>query len=163
MVHELKLPSSLIIKLVGLLMALPLLLLSAGCVSTVTPIQVPVKVNGTSDMGSLVFDLVYDYEILQVSNVRPGDLSTDTIIQYNIDNPGHVIVGLVDSGRIQNEFTIVTIVFNVMQKDQTCTFRVEDIAAYHASTLDQLSVTGNAGEFDGDSFEITPPVISVIQ
>jgi hypothetical protein len=147
------------IKQIILVILVVLLACMIGSCTSSSEIEVPINVTGASDIGSLRFELDYDATILQVREVVEGDLSSGALFDYNTDNPGCIVIGIVDDAGINGDIELAKIKFEIIQKGTECPLTVGNIFAYNANTLDPLSSSSRSGTFGGSSKAVTPPVL----
>ena len=126
----------------------------------VKEIQIPVNITGASNIGSLHLELVYDAAILDVTTVESGTLMGNALYEYNIDTPGRIVVGLINSTGIHGDGSLLVFDLQVLEKASTTVPLVlENVAAYDASTLNRLTLSTMNGSFMLKDNSFTPPTL----
>ena len=120
--------------------------------------KIPINLEDASDVGSLQIEITYDASVLQVAQVEAGDLGKNALIESNQDNPGIIIIGLVDSSGINGSGSVVSISFDVLEKDSTCSLIIKNVTAHDVNTLVDLPTSLTQGNFDAG--DVSPPTIS---
>jgi hypothetical protein len=77
-------------------------------------VQVPIMIEGATDVGSVDIMLKYDASVLKAVSVETSDLGKNAIMESNLANPGQVNIALVDASGINGEGEIATISFSVL-------------------------------------------------
>lgn len=121
--------------------------------------EVPLNLSNASEVGSLRFELVYDAEVLQVSEVKAGDLASTAMIEFNTDSPGSVVIGIVDVSGISGDIQVATVKFKVLQNGAECPLTIENVLAHDVKTLNTLPFTSTPGEFGRNAGSVTFPVL----
>jgi len=80
--------------------------------SPLSTVTIPVTIKKAEDIGSMNLDLTYNPDILEVTDVIPGDLTQDSIIEKNIED-GRIRIGLIDTTGINGDGILFYIKFNV--------------------------------------------------
>ena len=122
-------------------------------------VVVPISVQGASKVGSISIELTYDSTVLEVTDVKSGELASNAMMEYNIDNPGVVIIGIVDSSGINGDGAVAEIEFNVVDSEGTSPLTLGTVETHDAESLiDIINETSN-GSYDGEGDNITLPLI----
>ena len=122
-------------------------------------VAVPINVQGASNVGSFSIELTYDSTVLEVTGVESGELASNAMMEYNIDNPGLVVIGIVDSSGINGDGAIAEIGFDVIDNEGTSPLILEAVETHDATTLiDIISETSN-GSYNGEGDNIASPAI----
>ena len=77
-------------------------------------VEVPIGVTGARNLGTLHVELVYDASLLEVVGFAPGDLTRNALSESNFDNPGRIIIGIVDTDGIDGDGSVGLITFKVL-------------------------------------------------
>ena len=136
--------------LATLLLAITLFI--AGCSSGGDKeVEVPIDLENASNVGSLQMSISYDANILQAIEVNPEKLGKDAMIESNLDNPGIVIIGIVDSSGINGSGSLVSISFDMLGKSATSSMTINNVVAHNVDTLVDLPTSLIQGKLtDGD-------------
>jgi len=163
---------------VFLILILVLVVTSVGCAGkeeaptptstpepTLTPtskeIRVPINAIGANRLGSLEFVLVYDPAVLEATEVDKGSLASNAMMEFSIETPGRVWVGMIDANGMNGDGTLAVISFQVIGKDEmTTSLALEKIEAYDAETLLDIITEASLGNFTAQDGSFTAPVLN---
>ena len=98
-------------------------------------IVVPINMESAHNIGSIGMSLLYDSSLLEIADVKPGELSENAMIDYSVRNPGQVNIGVIDSRGINGNGTVAVIVFNVTDEEGVSTLRFAGVQTHDAATL----------------------------
>ena len=130
-----------------------------GCGKPDKEVDVAVNLQNASNVGSLQIGISYDASVLQVMQVEAEELGENALIESNTDNPGVIVIGIVDSSGINGSGSVVSISFTVLEKDGSSYLTIENATAHDVNTLVDLPTTLTQGNFlSGD---VSPPTISL--
>ena len=93
-------------------------------------VEVPIILEGASDVGSMDIVLKYDAAILRAVAVEASELGKNAYIEANTAREGEVIIALADSSGINGDGAVATISFDV----------TGDVGATSPLTLEEVSV-----------------------
>ena len=129
---------------------IPVAMLTAcGCSSD--QIRIPVKVENCANLGSLQASIRYDASILQIKEVKPVDIGEDAMVEINVDTPGIIIFGMIDSSGMSGNGDIAELHFDVISDGGTSQVSLDNVRANDATTLVDLPSNIIAGEYrDGE-------------
>jgi len=121
-------------------------------------VVIPVDVEGATNVGSLYFELVYDESKLTALDVAEVASEGDTLIEYNIDTPGRILVAMASSSGITGDMPIVLARFQVKGWEQKqYDFSLENAVAHDSTSLSKLSVSTAAGDYTPKDKSFLPP------
>jgi hypothetical protein len=146
-------------KLVLVFISLTLvLLLITGCSGGKSSgtIDVAVDVQNASDVGSLQLELAYDASLLAATEVKAEKLAGNAMVESNIEHPGRVTIGVVDAAGINGQGPLVTVSFKLAGKGESCSIMLENVAAYKATTLTDISLKVTAGSVSVKKEAVSP-------
>ena len=129
-----------------------------GCGKPDKEVDVAVNLQNASNVGSLQIEISYDASVLQVMQVEAEELGENALIESNLDNPGGIVIGIVDSSGINGSGPVVSITFDVLEKDGSSYLTIENATAHDVNTLVDLPANLTQGEFTAG--EVSPPTIS---
>ncbi len=110
--------------------------------------EVPIQVIGTSNVGSLHIELVYDPAVLQPVEKRDGALASGALVEARFDIPGRVVLGLISAQGINGNGEIAAVSFDVLGKDgATSALTLENARANDATTLADIPTAVENGTF----------------
>lgn len=119
----------------------------AGCIRLTGPqIQVPVTISGANQVGSAHFELVYDPEALEVTGVQPGSALGAAQFQYNMDNPGQIVVGIVSTAGINGNGQLAVLTFRLKRTGKSAiSLNLANVVLHSTSTLLEIPATPTNG------------------
>ncbi|KPK20810.1 MAG: hypothetical protein AMJ70_07900 [Dehalococcoidia bacterium SG8_51_3] len=142
--------------LVVFLLAITLFAIGCSCDGD-KEAKIPINLEEASNVGSLQIEASYDATVLQVVQVEAGDLSKNALIESNLDNPGIIIIGIVDSSGISGSGSVVSITFDILEKDSASSLTIKNATAHDVNTLVDLPTSLTQGNFAGG--DVFPPTI----
>ncbi len=150
------------IRLAGLAIVITMLLVLplAGCGGGAGSAEIPITLNGASDVGSLHIELVYDPAILEVTAVKAGKLAQNAVVDSNIQTPGRAIIGIVSPNGINGSGAVANVAFESKAKTGTSALTLEKVEAYSAETLQDIRTQVSAGQFNAQNRKVDAPSIS---
>ena len=80
--------------------------------SPLSTVTIPITIKKADNIGSMNLALTYNSAILQATDVIPGALTQDAIIETNLDADG-IRIGLIDTNGISGDGTLFYVKFNV--------------------------------------------------
>ena len=121
-------------------------------------VEVPIFLQGASDVGSLEFVLVFEPNTLKFVAAKPGTLASDALIETNLRSDGRVWVGIVEPTGVTGDGSIAVLSFETLEGGESeSPLVLEDISSYRASTyLDSLHQP-TPGHFGVDQGSLAPP------
>ena len=128
------------------------------CGAPSNKIKLPIDIQNASNIGSLQIEISYDASVLQATEVEADKLGKDAMIESNLNNPGIIIIGIVDSSGINGSGSIVSISFDVLEKDAASSLTIKNAAAHDVNTLVDLPTSLTQGSFAAG--DVSPPSIS---
>jgi len=143
--------------LVALLLAIALFAVGCSCEGD-KEVEVPINLENASNIGSLQIEVSYDASVLKAIEVKAKDLGKDAMVEANLDTPGYIIIGIVDSSGINGSGSVVSISFNVLEKDASSSVTIKNAAAHDVNTLVDLPASLTQGSFAAG--DVSPPSIS---
>ena len=129
-----------------------------GCGKPDKVVDVAINLQNASNVGSLQIEISYDASVLQVMQVEAEELGENALIESNPDNPGVIIIGIVDSSGINGSGSVVSITFDVLEKDTATSLTIKNVTAHDVDTLVDLPTNLTQGNFAGG--DVSPPTIS---
>ena len=121
---------------------------------------VPVQVKNADGVGALHIEVIYDSSIVEVSDVKLGDLGENGQIDYEVESPGRVVIGFIDAMGMSGSGDVVEIEFTISAEGES-SLTLENVVATDAETLYDLVVQTSAGSLDTDDDTSTAPVITI--
>jgi len=123
-------------------------------------VAIPVDIQGATDVGSLQFELVYDEGVLRAVEVESGTLVSDAMLEYSVDVPGRVIVGIVSSHGISGDGPVAVVAFQVRgDAEMTIPLDLENLVAHDAPTMAEIPATASAGTFTAKDGSFVAPTL----
>ncbi len=110
-------------------------------------VQVPIYIEGATDVGSVDLMLKYDPSVLKVLSVETAGLSKNAILESNITNPGQIKIALADASGINGAGEIVIISFSIIgDADTLSPLSFGEVSVYNLEVVEQQIMTQN-GKF----------------
>jgi len=141
-------------------------LTSASCARKAAPtetlpeeVSIPINAENANNIGALHLELVYDPAVLEPTEVEKGVLSGNAMLEFNIDMPGRVVIGMIDAAGMSGDGSLVVVSFRVIGKEGTRTLDLEKVAAHDAASLMDVPTKATAGSFTVKDYSFKPPVI----
>ena len=134
--------------------------------STSTPapasdeVVLPIRVRGARNLGTLHVELVYDFSHLEAVRFEPGDLTRNALSESNLDVPGRVIIGIVDTDGIDGDGPVGLITFKVLSSQGQSPLTLENVTAHDATTLIDVPTVVGSGTFNVTNRSFDLPDIS---
>lgn len=122
-------------------------------------VNVPISFKGASNVGSISIELTYDSTVLEATEVTSGDLASNAMMEYNIENPGRVIIGIIDSSGINGDGTAAAISFDVVDEEGTSALALAEVLTHDATTLIDIINETSDGSFAAEGNAVTAPVV----
>jgi hypothetical protein len=94
-------------------------------------VEVPIDVEGASDVGSMSIVMKYDPDVLTAVTVEAGKLSKNALIEANTAREGEVMIALIDSSGMNGDGAVAIISFEV----------TDDVGSTSPLTLEKVSVS----------------------
>ncbi len=121
-------------------------------------VELPIAVQGATDLGSLLVEVGYDTGMLDLQSVKAGALGRNALLESNQENPGRVRIGLVDPNGINGDGEIITLVFLAIQDGGSSPYDLELLEASDTDLRD-LVVQVNSSQFSGPGDPFAPPAL----
>ncbi|NAT10846.1 hypothetical protein C4E22_04760 [ANME-1 cluster archaeon AG-394-G06] len=111
-------------------------------------VQIPLTLKGIEDkIGNMDITLSYDSSVLEATAVTKGDLTSDSLFEYNI-MAGTILISLADAEGFSGNGTIAYVTFNVIgAADSTSPLQIATLAANRAEDYEVLTIPINDGLF----------------
>ena len=111
-------------------------------------VQIPLILNGIEDkIGNMDITLSYDSSVLEATEVTKGDLTTDSLFEYNI-LAGTILISLADAEGFSGNGSIAYVKFNVIgAADSTSPLQIAALTANRAEDYEILTIPTNDGVF----------------
>lgn len=107
-------------------------------------LQVPIIVEGATDVGSVDLTLKYDTSVLKAVSVETADLSKNAIMESNIEDPGQINIALADASGINGDGEIAIISFSVLGEAGTSSpLSLIEASVYDLELVEQQTTTRN--------------------
>ena len=95
-------------------------------------VDVPIILEGATEVGSMDMVLNYDANVLRAVAVEAGKLGKNALIEANTANDGAVIIALVDSSGINGDGAVAIVTFEVIGDAGTTSYlTLEAVLVYN--------------------------------
>ena len=137
-----------LVVLVGLLCLLCLVSLASAGSLTVSmsdttgaknsTVDVPIILEGASEVGSMDIVSTYDANVLSTVDVEAGALGKNALIESNTARDGEVIIALADSSGIDGDGAVAIVAFEVIGDAGTTSYLTLEAVLVHNLDLDEI-------------------------
>ena len=105
-------------------------------------IEVPIILEGASDVGSMDIVLRYDSDVLSAEAVEAGKLGKNAFIEANTAREGEVIIALADSSGINGDGAVAIISFEVTgDVGSTSPLTLEGVSVNNVELVEIITTT----------------------
>jgi hypothetical protein len=132
----------------ALFILLALLVFASACKRP--DIKVPLSIKGAPGIGSLHFEIIYDPTQYSALSVEKGKAFADTLLEYDVASPGHVVVGVISSGGIRGDGMLATVTLQT-KKGGPGPLDIVNVVANSASDLADVPVNVSPGDVKGSA------------
>jgi len=154
-----------------LLTLIIVLVVSGGCLSlkkkssTATgDLKVNIDAHNASNLGSLELTLTYDPNVVKAVSVEKGSLAPNASLEYSVDKPGKVWLGMIDAGGINGSGTLATVNLAITGSgDASSAMNFEKVAANRSTNLMEIITQNTPGNVRIKSKAVTNPFITFTQ
>ena len=123
-------------------------------------LEVPIIGMGTSNVGTLHIELVYDPAVLRVTTVEEGSLTGDVSIHHSAEMPGRVIVGIVDTEGINGQGSLAVVRFDILEEAAiTIPLILENVKVWDTLNISRIFPTNIEGSFRSSDLSLAPPIL----
>jgi hypothetical protein len=159
------------LKIAILLMLTVAIVVASGCAllkkkpATATgEIKVSIDARNASSLGSLELTLTYDPNVIKAVSVEKGSLATNASLEYSVDKPGRIWLGMVDAGGINGSGTLATIKLDITGSgDASSSLNFEKVAANRSTNLMEIITQNAPGNVKIKGKAVTNPSITFTQ
>ncbi len=157
---------------VAILLALILaVVFTGGCVktkktdtATAGDIKVGIDARNASSLGSLELTLTYDPAVIKPVSLEKGSLAPNASLEFSLDRPGRIWLGMIDAGGISGSGTLATIKFDITGSgDASSALNFEKVAANKSTNLMEIITQSSPGSVRIKSKSVTNPSITFTQ
>ncbi len=115
----------------------------------IAEVIIPVDIEGAAGVGSLHLELLYDWAVLHAIHAENGEAAANAMLEYSVDSPGQVVIGMISSDGISEDGSLVMVTFEIGEVSNATTFlELRNIKAHHAATFAEISTSTSDGIFD---------------
>ena len=126
-------------------------------------IEVPVLLSRAQNVGSLEFVLVYEPQMLDLVEVKKGDLAGESLIDSGSRTPGRVWTALINTEGITGDGAVAVFTFEVLDSEAAKgPLEIQNVYAHDAASLLDLLAETSQGEFVVDGLEVTSPGLNFV-
>jgi hypothetical protein len=131
-----------------------------GDEKSIIDVKVPIVAMSADDVGTMHIELTYDPSILRAVGVTDGTITEDATIECNLEIPGRVIIGMVDSEGINGQGSLASIAFQVVGTiEMISPLRIENFKAWDTLNISQIRPTILDGSYRIADQSTEPPVV----
>ncbi|NQE54725.1 hypothetical protein C5S29_14135 [ANME-1 cluster archaeon GoMg3.2] len=110
-------------------------------------VEVPINLEGSTEVGSMDIVLNYDADVLCAVDVEAGALGKNALIESNTANDGAVIIALADSSGINGDGTVASVAFEVIGDAGTTSYLTLEAVLVHNLDLAEIIPNTESGTF----------------
>jgi hypothetical protein len=110
-------------------------------------VEVPINLEGASEVGSMDIVLNYDANVLSAVDVEAGALGKNALIESNTARDGEVIIALADSSGINGDGTVASVTFEVIGDASTTSYLTLEEVLVHNLDLGEIIPNTESGTF----------------
>ncbi|MFC1967856.1 cohesin domain-containing protein [Chloroflexota bacterium] len=125
-------------------------------------VEVPINLEGASNVGSISIELVYDSDMLEATEVKAGKMATNAMIESNIGIPGRVIIGIIDSSGINGDGAIATVSFKLLGDGGSSSLILQNVETHDATTLIDVVNQTSDGSVAKRGTSIIAPAVNFV-
>ena len=159
------------LRIAILLMLTIAVVLTSGCAllkkksATATgDLKVSIDARNASNLGSLELTLTYDPNVIKAVSVEKGSLAPNASLEYSVDKPGKIWLGMVDAGGINGSGTLATVNLDVTGSgDASSALNFEKVAANRSTNLMEIITQNTPGNVKIKGKAVTNPSITFTQ
>ena len=109
-------------------------------------IQITINVSNAKEIGSMDISLQYDTDVLSLKHVEKGNLTQNSVMQWNIRGD-KVLIGLIDGNGINGNGSIAILTFDVCGYPGSTSDLVLDATATNVSDFSPIQLITKNGKF----------------
>ena len=110
-------------------------------------VEVPINLEGATEVGSMDIVLTYDADVLSAVDVEAGALGKNALIAVNTAKEGEFIIALADSSGINGDGSVAIVVFEIIGDVGTTSCLTLDEVMGHNLDLAEIIPTTECGTF----------------
>jgi len=127
-------------------------------------LKVSIDARNASNLGSLELTLTYDPNVIKAISVEKGSLAPNASLEYSVDKPGKIWLGMVDAGGINGSGTLATVNLDVTGSgDASSALNFEKVAANRSTNLMEVITQDTPGNVKIKGKAVTNPSITFTQ
>lgn len=105
-------------------------------------VEVPVLISNVSGIRSADFKVQYDSKLLEIQDVKIGDITNGFSIASNKNNLGEVIVSMASSTSVKGSGTLAKLIFKVLESELTTSTLTLDGLSFNSGSIKVVPVNG---------------------
>lgn len=111
-------------------------------------VEVPINLEGATEVGSMDIVLNYDANLLSAVDVEAGALGKNALIESNTARKGEVIIALADSSGINGDGAVASVAFEVIGDAGTTSYLTLEAVLVHNLDLGEIIPNTVNGTFE---------------
>lgn len=143
----------------------PPVLAKAGPATVPAPprIEVPVRLSRADNIGSLEFVFAYNPQMLELVEVKKGNLAGESLLDSGPRTPGRIWTALINPEGITGNGAVAVFTFDVLDSEVSeSMLNLESVYAHDATTLLDLLAEPSHGQFVSEGLSITSPALNLV-
>ena len=120
-------------------------------------IKIPITIENADNIGGMNITISYENTVLTAQSVEKGTLTTNALLEYDLDTEGEIKIIWVSTEGITGDGSLAIISFDVIgNTDDTSTINVTNIEAADIDTLTDIIIPVQNGVFTVTKARETP-------
>jgi hypothetical protein len=111
-------------------------------------VDVPIILEGATEVGSMDMVLKYDPDVLRAVAVEADKLGKNALIEANTARKGEVIIALADSSGINGDGAVASVAFEVIGDAGTTSYLTLEAVLAHNLDLAEIIPNTESGTFE---------------
>ena len=127
-------------------------------------LKVSIDARNASNLGSLELTLTYDTTVIKAVSVEKGTLAANASLEYSVDKPGKVWLGIVDANGINGSGALAVISLDITGSgDKASALDFEKVIANRSTNLMEINTQTTPGSVNIKSKAVVNPALAFSQ
>jgi hypothetical protein len=121
---------------------------------------IPINLQNAKNVGSISLTVSYDPQVINIIEIKPGEIAGNAILEFNIDQPGKAVIGIIDSNGITGTGSVALLGFNIIDGNGIISINLDSIELYDAANLVDIPLRVSGGSIAAGGSSITPATVT---